>query len=58
MEKRFVMLEEGFQSDASLDLDGKLCEEHYGKCVNENYDVNELTGRLKDIESQTSTGLR
>ena len=52
------MLEEGFQSDASLDLDGKLCEEHYGKCVNENYDVNELTGRLKDIESQPPTGLR
>lgn len=39
---RIVMLEEGQQNDASLDLDGALCEENYGKGINENYNVEDL----------------
>lgn len=38
----YTDLEESVQMDSSLDLDGKLLEENYGKNVNESYNVEDL----------------
>lgn len=46
MEKKYQPLEEGREPDSSLDLDGPLCEEYYGKGINEDYCVEELSQPL------------
>lgn len=39
---KYVDLEESAQIDSSLDLDGKLLEENFGKCVSESYNPEDL----------------